>query len=364
MIIFVVVGRLGKSLTLSKVAPFLATGKISKVFVFRQEAGFPLKGVEYITLPGWVTKLRPVIAKRILRFIYEPLQLIWYSIKLKPKLINGVFTLPKGLNSVIVGKITHTPSVVSVVGGIVEITTRHRFKKLWEGLNLWMINSCTVVTTKGQAVCNYLVNKGVTKDKIFILNGSIDTQKFNFNPQVDKDIDILFVGSFSSLKGPDRVLQVIRKLQYEFPDLKAALIGDGDLYPIIQQEIIRLNLQSNIKLPGYIEHPEDWFQRAKCILIPSESEGLPTCMLEAMACACVPVVSNVGNITDAAKHELNSFVVQDYTDIATFTRYAKNLLQNEPLRIELAKNAMVTIEDNYTKQKQAIIALKIIEFIQ
>jgi len=363
MIIFVVVGRFGKSLTVSKVEPFLATGKVSKVYIFRQEAGFPVEGAEYITLPELLLNLKPAWLSKAIRFLYEPLQLLRYTIMLKPNLINGVFTLPKGLNSTVVGKITKTHSVVSVVGGIVEITTRLPFIDFWEKLNLWMLKSCSAVTTKGHVVTNYLIYKGIPKDKIFTLNGSIDTTKFAYKPDIAKDIDILFVGNFSRLKGPDRVLKVISNLSKEIPDIKAVLIGHGDLFKSMKQMIIELNLQNQVELPGYIDHPETLFQRSKCILIPSESEGLPTCMLEGMSCGCVPVVSEVGNIIEAALHETNAMVVKDYTDINSFICNAKKLLTNDALRNQMAQNAIHTVQEKYSIKKQAKIVNDIIEFL-
>jgi len=290
MLVFVVVGRLGKSLTISKVVPFLATGKVSKVFIFRQETGFPLNGAHYVTLPSWLTKLKPRHLGILLRSLYEPLQLYVYTKKYKPALINGVFTLPKGLNATIIGKLTNTPSVVSVIGGIVEITTRFPFQRFWEGLNLWMLRTCSVVTTKGKVVTSYLVKKGIPKEKIFTLNGSIDTDNFRYKNDVRKDIDILFVGNLSPLKGPDRVLKMVEILKAKTKDITAVILGDGILYKAIKQQIQDHGLEDNVKLLGYINNPIEWFQKSKCIVIPSESEGLPTAMLEAMACGCVPIV--------------------------------------------------------------------------
>jgi glycosyltransferase involved in cell wall biosynthesis len=364
MIIFVVVGRLGKSLTISKVEPFVALKQVSKVYIFRQEPGFFIEKAEYVVLPGWLTSLQPSVFKKILRLIYEAFQLIKYTRKLKPDLINGVFTLPKGLNSVIAGKITGTSTVVSVVGGIVEITTRFNFKWFWENFNLRMLKMCTAVTTKGNAVSGYLISKGIHKEKIFTLNGSIDTKKFVYNANVEKDIDVLFVGRFSNLKGPDRVLHVIQKLKDTLPNIKAVLIGEGELSFKVTNLIKEYNLEEQVEVPGYIEHPEKWFQRSKCILIPSESEGLPTCMLEAMACGCIPIVSDVGNVKEAAVHQVNSMVVSDYTDIETFSNYTKMLLTNTSLRMKMIPKAIAKIADSYSINKQAEIANEIIAFCQ
>ena len=78
--IFVVVGRLPKSLVKSKVEPIIKSDIVDKVYVFSQEEGFKVDGLEYITLPG-IFNNRNFLLK-FLRIIYEPIQLFIYCLKL------------------------------------------------------------------------------------------------------------------------------------------------------------------------------------------------------------------------------------------------------------------------------------------
>ena len=72
-------------------------------------------------------------------------------------------------------------------------------------------------------------------------------------------------------------------------------------------------------------------------------KDFPPAMLEAMACGCVPVVSNVGNIRDAARHAENAFLVNDYTDIKSFAKYIHSLLSDEKLRSGMAQQGILTV---------------------
>lgn len=361
-IIFVVVGRLGKSLTVSKVAPIVASGKVEKVYVFREETGFVINGIEYITLPDFIKNIKINFIKKKFRIIYEPLQLLFYAIKLKPDYINGVYTLPKGLNSFIVSKMVGCKSIVSVIGGEREILTYNKPTAFWKNFNLWLLRNCDIITTKGIKVKEYLIDNGIKKDKIFIFNGSVDTHKYFFNKKIYKDIDILFVGTFRRLKGPDRIVKMIHKLRNNYPNLKAVFLGKGYLYNEIKEQIHILDLQNNIELKGYRTDTVTFFQRAKVLVMPSRSEGLSTAMLEAMACGCVAVVSNVGNMTDAANNGVNSFVVDDYTDIDTFVKYIKILLKNPNRQEKMAQNALQTVNKKYAIYPQTMIAKQIIDY--
>jgi glycosyltransferase involved in cell wall biosynthesis len=364
MIVFVVTGRLGKSLVVSKVEPLIATGRVNKVYIFSQEPGYPIHGAEYIPLPKWVHALRPAFLSRTIRFLYEPLQLLRYTIKLKPNLINGVFTLPKGLNSTIVGKLTQTKSIVSVIGGIVEIPTRLPFKWLWKCINLAMLRNCDAVTTKGTNVSAYLIDEGIPKSKIFNLVGSINTDKFFYDPGIQKDIDVLFVGNFRRLKGPDRVLEVVRSLIQDGILTKCVFLGAGVLYDEIREQIEAKKLETYVFLKGYQNHPAPYFQRSRTIMIPSTSEGLPMVMVEAMACGCVPVVSDVGNVRDAAHHEINAMVIEKFDDLPAFYKATRRLLTDESLWKRLSVNGIKTVLGAYTPHVQGKIVDQMLTYLK
>jgi len=360
--IFVLVGRLSKSLTASKVMPIISCDRVSKVFVFREEKGSEINGVRYCTLPICITKIKIKLFYKIIRFVYEPLQLLVYSILHKPNYINGIYTLPNGLNSLIISKIIRCKSIVSVIGGEIEIETYYKLTTFWKNLNLWMLCRCDIVTTKGSKVTNYLINNSIEKNKIFEFPGAIDTIRFNLKKYREKDIEVLFVGTFRRLKGPDRVLKIILHLRKDFPKIIGCLIGDGYLFDTIRKEVKRFHLKKNIMLVGYVNNPAQYIQRSKIIIMPSRSEGLSTAMLEAMACGCVPIISDVGNMTDAALHNINAMVVKDYMDIETFTKYAKELLLDKIKWERLSRNGCKLVKEKYSVKAQEKIFENILKF--
>jgi glycosyltransferase involved in cell wall biosynthesis len=355
--IFFVTGRLGKTLVYTKVLPFIKTGYFSNVLIFSENTGFEINGAKYIEIPKIFKNLK--IFRNILIRLYEPIQLLMYSIKYHPDYINGIYTIPKGLNAFIVSKLTKSKSIVSVIGGNVEIDTKNILIKK---LNLFMLKHCDIITTKGNNITNFLVSLGIKKEKIFEFPGYVNTNLFNYKQEINKDIDIIFVGTFRKLKGPDRIVMMVNDLKKYFPNIKAELLGEGYLYQTVKELIYNLNLENNVFLRGYRNDTYQFFQRSKIVVMPSRSEGLPMAMLEAMACGCVPVVSNVGNVTDAAIDGVNSFVIDNYLDIESFVEKIKYLLENDEIRIQMAKNASEIIMINFSLLPQTEIAKKIIEY--
>lgn len=157
---------------------------------------------------------------------------------------------------------------------------------------------------------------------------------------------------------------MIKILKSEIPDIKACLLGEGDMFNQIQEEVRKNDLGDNIELMGYVKNTEYYFQRTKLLLMPSWSEGLSVAMLEAMAWGCVPIVSDVGNMTDAARHGWNAMVVNDYLDVNMFADYAKELLLNRAKWSFLSNNAKKFSSSNYSVEAQSKIIEKIFNILK
>lgn len=361
MIVFVILGRLSHGLSISKLLPILECNLVSEVYIFSNKSHLVHKKAKYILLPKILNGSNFGI--RITRIIYEFFQILFYTCKIKPYLINGVFTIPKGYYSFIISKLCGVKNVISILGNINEIDAWIRYTKIVKRLHVWIYKNTDLITTKGLPISTHLIKNGIDSKKIFVFNGAIDTRRF-MPLSEERPIDILFVGDFSELKGPDRVISIIQNLKKNFNNIYGVLLGNGKMYSFIKAQVAELNLKTNVQLPGYVLNTQKYFIKAKLLVMPSRSEGLSTAMLESMACGCVPVVSNVGAMTEAAKHNYNSLIVDNYNDTKQFYIYSKELLENSKMRNSLSRNAVKTVMENYSLTTQADIFKNILNHLR
>jgi glycosyltransferase involved in cell wall biosynthesis len=355
--LFIVVGRLGKNLVLSKALPAVASGVFSDIYIFRQEAGIAIDGIKNIGLPGYIRNMKPRFLGRIVRIIYEPLQLTFYAWRLRPAIIHGYYSLPKGLNSLIASKLSGSRCIISIIGSKEEIERSFFIKRFSRSFIMWFMKKAHHVTTKGRKDNEYLTRYGFKEEKISIFNGAIDIKRFCYRGE-NKNIDLLFAGYFDEYKGPQRALEIIRMVMVEFPEIRAVFIGKGPLFESIMRKSSELGLSGNITFAGYVDDSENYFKRSRILIFPSANEGLSSAMLEAMACRCIPITSDVGNQTEAAIHDFNSIVIPDYNDLGGFASNAIRLLKDKNLLNHLAENADKTILEKYTPEEQGRICRK------
>lgn len=109
---------------------------------------------------------------------------------------------------------------------------------------------------------------------------------------------VLFVGRLVEGKGLETLIEAMALVRGVNAGARLVLVGDGPLAPVLHQRIDRLMLGEAVLLVG--ERPYDeipvWMQAADVLAPPSESEGLPNVVREALACGLPIVATPVGEI--------------------------------------------------------------------
>lgn len=103
---------------------------------------------------------------------------------------------------------------------------------------------------------------------------------------------LLFVGRFQEGKNIENLLSALTMNLPSAP-FATILAGDGPLMPAIRQAIVRLGLKDRVLLPGFVSDPWGLMKRADAFVFVSKFEGRPNVVMEAMACGCPVVVSDI-----------------------------------------------------------------------
>src|SRR5260370_775180 len=107
---------------------------------------------------------------------------------------------------------------------------------------------------------------------------------------------ILFAGRFVPLKGLPRLLDAFALL--EPGKWFLALAGNGSEEPGLREKIHSLGLGSTVRFLGSLPPAEvaRWMNAADLLCLPSESEGRPNVILEALGCGGPVVATPVAGI--------------------------------------------------------------------
>ena len=110
---------------------------------------------------------------------------------------------------------------------------------------------------------------------------------------------ILFLGRLRKKKGIYDLLNAIPLVLESVPNASFVLAGDGELIEVAARAAA-LGIAHAVTLPGWVDGPDKdtLLTQAGVLVLPSYFEGLPICILEAMAIGLPVVATSVGGIPD------------------------------------------------------------------
>lgn len=144
-----------------------------------------------------------------------------------------------------------------------------------------------------------------------------------------------FIGRITQIKRPDRFLAVVRELKKRSVELEFFMAGDGELLDECRAKIQTDNLP--VKVLGWQIDIEKVLSAADMIVLTSDNEGTPLCLIQG-GMAGLPVVStNVGSVSEIVLHQetglITGFDVQEMADAL------EELVNNKALRSRLGSAA-------------------------
>lgn len=217
------------------------------------------------------------------------------------------------------------------------------------GIELKTLNNSALLTTVSDSVAKNLINYGVNNKDIKILGNGVDDSYYRPIETEKSYAYILYVGRIALRKGLDTLLNCAKIVVEKYPSIIFNVVGTGPLLDTMIRKAYSMGLQNNVSFLGYVskEKLQKLYKNATIQILPSDYEGLPTVLLEAMSSGLPVIATAVGGNPEVISSGINGFLVEprDYQGISASIF---ELLENRTLRDKIKKSARKTIEENYT----------------
>lgn len=209
-----------------------------------------------------------------------------------------------------------------------------------------------------QAVLDFEYRKAVPKNSMLSIYNGVNTRKFS-NLNIDKKGFLEKLG----LNSQKKILLAVGRLeeQKDYPNLIRALsilkesnilnlqliiVGDGSLRNRIEDLIKSLNLSHEVKLLGNRYDIPELMNIADIYILSSKFEGLPTVLIEAMACEKFIVATDCGGSAEILGDTGILVAAQDSLALAQAIEQA--LVLSEQEINENGKRARKRVEDLFS----------------
>jgi glycosyltransferase involved in cell wall biosynthesis len=121
---------------------------------------------------------------------------------------------------------------------------------------------------------------------------------------------ILTVCRLDKNKGVDVLLNAISLSKHQ--NIHLLIVGEGTEKNALEELSRKLGLEKRVVFLGQRSKQEllELYNLADVFVLASYSEGLPRVLIEAMACSCIPVATNVGSVSALVADGVNGFLTE------------------------------------------------------
>jgi len=167
---------------------------------------------------------------------------------------------------------------------------------------------------------------------------------------------ILWAARFLDLKHPEHVLEVARRLKDDGYDFHITMLGSGEKWDTIAQQIREQGLQAQVKLTGAIpaEQVRGYMDDASIFLFTSDrNEGWGAVLNESMNSGCAVVAcSAIGSVPFLLQDGKNGFAYPS-GDVDALYEKVKYLLDNPETCKAMGRKAYDTILEQWNAETAA-----------
>ena len=202
-----------------------------------------------------------------------------------------------------------------------------------------------------QEIADGLVKKtGIDRSRVHAIPQGIDSKNRFYPAKPEEKVTlrkelgispekpiVLFCARIAPNKGIGVMLDAWRIIHRQRPDALLLVVGGG-LNTLIEEirKVSRNEADNTILVTGEVEKPDNYYRMSDIYIFPSEFEGLPTTLMEAMGCGLPGVASDIGGIRDLVQHGKNGYLA-DKHDAAGFAAHIIRLLDDKTLREKMGE---------------------------
>ncbi|HRQ42058.1 MAG TPA: glycosyltransferase family 4 protein [Chloroflexota bacterium] len=186
---------------------------------------------------------------------------------------------------------------------------------------------------------------------VAVLGNGADTDIFSPGKGHNPDGPyFLTVGRLGPRKGLEDLVRCARLVVNHFPEVRFMIAGSGPLEGSLRTEVKKLDLGAHVQLLGHIADRAklvNLYRGAVAYVHAAHYEGLPTVLLEAMACGRPAVTTAVSGALDVIEDGHNGLLVP-VSQPQQMATAVMRLLQQPDFAKNLAEQARRTIEQKYS----------------
>lgn len=154
---------------------------------------------------------------------------------------------------------------------------------------------------------------------------------------------IVHVGRFMKVKNHKTLIRAFARFAEKKESIRLQLLGEGELLDEMKDYAEKLKVADKVEFLGLQSNVYPYLNKADVFCLPSEYEGVPMTLIEAMGTGLPIVASNVGGIPDMLVNGENALLVEP--NYVAVEKAIEKLYNDVEFRIRLGNAAALRSEE-------------------
>ena len=215
------------------------------------------------------------------------------------------------------------------------------------------------VLTNTYAIKNRYLGYGwMGNDFIKVIHNGIDVRRgFEHPPSGDRltaksenHPTVSIIGRLVPQKGHRYFIESAKAIHTKFPHVQFLIVGGGYLEAELKSYVCQLGIDQNVHFLGHHDNVLSVLSKTDIMALPSEEEGLPNAVMEAMLLGKPVVATDVGGVSELVVHGKTGYIV-DKGNVEQLTERIIHLLNHPERCREFGKEGRTRILNHFTLDK-------------
>lgn len=223
----------------------------------------------------------------------------------------------------------------------------------------WKYRHVDVFIAVSHVIATMLIEDGIPADRIAVVHDGVPIGTIDKTPATDVHKELWLphgspvVGNVAALvphKGQKDLIAAAARVVRAVPDARFVILGDGELRPVLEQQVKDLGLERHVFLPGFRADALSLQKSFDIFVMSSITEGLGSSMLDALACGTPVIGTRAGGIPEAIDHGRTGLLVKPHHPDELAAAIVR-LLRNPELRATLGAAGRAHVEQAFSVER-------------
>jgi glycosyltransferase involved in cell wall biosynthesis len=264
----------------------------------------------------------------------------------------------------------HDPHAVAMASVALSMSNGHQspalvvarrvdFRLKRNSFSRWKYRQVDLFISSSEAIRQILIRDGVEAERVVTVHEGIDVERMAHVEPANVRAEFFLphgapvIGNIAALvphKGQRHLVDAMPLVIREVPDARLVILGEGELRSDLEQQVRHLHLDHHVVMPGFRADVLSLLKGVDLFVMSSETEGLGTSLLDAMAASKPCVGTRVGGIPEVVDDGVTGLLVPPHDPVALATAILA-LLRDPALRERMGAAGLARVSSEFTVER-------------